>query len=494
MHISSLPSRYGIGDFGQEAYKFVDFLEKTGQKNWQILPLGPTGYGDSPYQSYSSYAGNYLFIDLEELVSLGELTENDIRELATLPQDKVDYERVSYLKRKALLKAYKSFSLRLQKNENLENSYKKFLEENKNWLRDYSLYMTFREKFEYKPWQQWKKEYKNRDFKKINLEEWELEKIEFYNYTQYIFFTQWYRLKKYANEKNIKIIGDIPIYVSSDSADTWSNPNIFQYTKSKTPKRVAGCPPDYFSKTGQLWGNILYDWKKLKEENYTWWINRIEQSFKMYDILRIDHFRGFEAYWSIKYGEKTAIRGRWEKGPKMELFRAIEKKLGKLPIIAEDLGLLTDGVRKLLKRSGYPGMKVLEFAFDGSLENEYLPHNYIENCVAYSGTHDNDTAVGWYEKLDLKTKKYCDEYLKKWLLELGSNFWEPINWRFIEVLWSSKSKLTIVQMQDILGLGEFARMNKPSTLGNNWNWRLNQDYSSREIIEKLKNLNIKYNR
>lgn len=494
MHISSLPSRYGIGDFGEEAYKFVDFLEKTGQKNWQILPLGPTGYGDSPYQSYSSYAGNYLFIDLEELVSLGELTQDDIRELATLPQDKVDYEKVSYLKRKALLKAYKSFTLRFQKDENLENSYNKFLEENKNWLRDYSMYMTFREKFGYKPWQQWKKEYKNRDFKKIILEKWELERIEFYNFTQYIFFAQWEKLKKYANEREIKIIGDIPIYVSSDSADTWSNPDIFQYTKSKTPKRVAGCPPDYFSKTGQLWGNILYDWKKLKEENYRWWVNRVRHCFRMYDVVRIDHFRGFEAYWSIKYGEKTAIRGRWEKGPKMELFREIERKLGKLPIIAEDLGLLTDGVRKLLKRSGYPGMKVLEFAFDGSLENEYLPHNYIENCVAYSGTHDNDTAVGWYEKLDLKTKDYCDEYLKKWLLELGSNFWEPINWRFIEVLWSSKSKLTIVQMQDILGLGEFARMNTPSTLGNNWNWRLNQEYNSREIIEKLKKLNIKYNR
>lgn len=494
MHITSLPSEYGIGDFGRKAYEFVDFLEETGQKLWQILPMGPTGYGDSPYQSYSAFAGNYLFIDPEEFVREGYIVDERLNSLRGVNySDNLDYEQVKREKTKLFEEVFEEFQNRLREDKNLEESYQKFVKENGYWLEDYVLYMVIKDSFNGLPWQKWSKIYKDRIENKIEKNQNFEKKLEYYRFLQYTFYKQWKSLKEYANKKDIKIIGDIPIFVATDSADTWSNPEIFQFTESKVPKRVAGCPPDYFSKTGQLWGNILYDWKILKKQGFKWWIDRVKFCFEIYDIVRIDHFRGFESYWSIKYGERTAIRGRWEKGPGMELFRAIEKKLGKLPIIAEDLGLLTPSVEKLLRRSGYPGMKVLEFAFDGE-ESDYLPHKYTENCVAYIGTHDNDTVVGWYESLTPAIKYRCDEYLKAWLEPRGRSSWNPIEWRAIDTLMSSQAQMVVIQMQDILGLDSSARMNTPSTLGGNWKWRLQDRELTQEIKDRLKEVTIRFNR
>lgn len=494
MHISSLPSEYGIGDFGSKAYEFVDFLNETGQKLWQILPMGPTGYGDSPYQSYSAFAGNFLFINMEEFVKEGYIENKDLDSLRKLNfNDNLDYELVKIEKTKLLEKVFKKFLNRLENDNELKKDYVNFIEKNKYWLKDYTLYMVLKDKFNGLPWQNWNKIYKNKIEKNYEKDIIDEKRLEYYRFLQYTFYRQWKKLKEYANEKGIKIIGDIPIFVATDSADTWSKPEIFQFTESKVPKRVAGCPPDYFSKTGQLWGNVLYNWKEIKKQNYKWWVDRVRFCFEIYDIVRIDHFRGFESYWSIKYGEKTAIRGHWEKGPGIELFRAIEKKLGKLPIIAEDLGLLTPQVKKLLKRSGYPGMKILEFAF-GEEENDYQPHRYNENCVAYTGTHDNDTIVGWYEKLDSVTKERCDEYLKNWLVERDRNFWNPIEWRSIETLWSSKARMVLIQMQDLLGLNSFARMNTPSTVGINWKWRLKEENLTEDIKNRLKEVTQIFNR
>ncbi len=495
MHISSLPSEYGIGDFGKKAYDFVDFLSESGQKLWQILPLGPTGYGDSPYQSYSAFAGNELFIDLEEFVAKGYISDDELEPLRKVNyDDNLDYGQVRKEKNALFKRVFEVFIKKIEVEPELKFEYEKFKKENDYWLKDYALYLVLKEKFNGLPWQQWSKIYKNKIEKKFEKDLINEKSLEYYKFLQYTFYRQWKKLKEYANSKGIKVIGDIPIFVATDSADTWSKPEIFQFTESKVPKRVAGCPPDYFSKTGQLWGNVLYDWKEIKKQKYRWWIDRIRFCFEIYDIVRIDHFRGFESYWSIKYGEKTAIKGHWEKGPGIELFRAIEKELGKLPIIAEDLGLLTPQVKKLLKRSGYPGMKILEFAFDGDEKNEYLPSNYEENCVAYTGTHDNDTIVGWYEQLNWQIKENCDEYLKKWLSERGRSYWNPIEWRAIETLWSSKAQMVLIQMQDLLGLGNTARMNVPSTVGINWKWRLQERSMSNEIKIRLKEITTIFNR
>lgn len=494
MHISSLPGEYGIGDFGKGAYEFVDFLEKSGQKLWQILPLGPTGFGDSPYQCYSAFAGNFLFIDPKELAEKNYIS---FEELEGLKNDnnkgKVDYSGVHIKKETILRKAFEVFSKRVKEDGELKSKFEKFESENSFWLENYALYMALKIKFSGMPWNRWSKDYRRRDIKKIELNEKDKENFNYFKFIQFIFYTQWYRLKDYANSKGIKIIGDIPIFVATDSADTWEYSNLFQFTKSKRVKKVAGCPPDYFSKTGQLWGNVLYNWRELEKTGYRWWIERIRFSFNIYDIVRIDHFRGFEAYWSIRAGKKTAIKGKWEKGPGMKLFRAIEKELGELPIIVEDLGFLTPQVERLLRRSGYPGMRILQFAF-GDDENKYLPHKYIENCVAYSGTHDNDTIVGWYESLDSGTKYRCDEYLKQWLTPRGRNFWDPINWRVIETLWSSVANMVLVQMQDLLGLESDARMNTPATVGENWRWRMDESALTDDTAARLREVTKSFNR
>ena len=490
LHITSLSGKYGIGDFGKCAYEFVDFLEESHQKYWQILPMGVTGYGDSPYQSFSAFAGNPYFIDLDSLIEQDILTQEDLTSLIKINTvSNIQYDKLYIERYKVLKKAF--FNFKNKYSLDILNSFK-----NKNiwWLDNYALYMAIKNKFNGKSWLEWPRDYKFRDKKTLKKIRIELkEEIEYHIFLQYLFDKQWKELKSYANSKNIKIIGDIPIFIATDSADTWENPKMFCFDKKLQPTKVAGCPPDAFSSDGQLWGNVLYNWKFIEKENFSWWIKRIKSCFKLYDTVRIDHFRGFESFWSIPAKAKTARFGKWETGPGMKLFNSIKKALGDLDIIAEDLGFLTPKVYKLLKDSGFPGMKILEFAFDSREESDYLPHKYPKKSIAYTGTHDNQTIVGWYKTINKQDKEFCDNYLNNFLQD--KNILDnSINWRFIEALWCSNSQLVIVPMQDILGLDDSARMNTPSTLGNNWVWRLDSTSLNKNLSEKISNITKKYQR
>ena len=407
MGISSIPSKYGIGCFSKEAYEFVDQLEKAGQQYWQILPLEPTGYGDSPYQSVSTFAGNPYFISLEDLIEEKLLTREECESCDWGGSESyVDYEKMYMSRYKLLRKAYERSDFLKDKD------YEIFLKEEKNWLTDYCLFMAIKNSQKGICWIDWPDELKDRHSKAVKEAEKELEtEINFYRFQQYCFTTQWRKLKKYANKKGISIIGDVPIYVALDSSDAWANPEMLQFDKDHNPKSVAGCPPDAFSATGQLWGNPLYDWKKLKASGYDWWVQRMKHCLELYDVVRIDHFRGFDEYYAIPYGEKTARKGEWEKGPGMDLFNTLNKKLENLHVIAEDLGFLTESVLEMLKESGYPGLKVLQFAFDGSEDSSYLPYKYDHNCVVYTGTHDNETTKGWLENLQGHDLKFVREYI-----------------------------------------------------------------------------------
>lgn len=484
MHVSSLPSPYGIGTFGKAAYDFIDFLKKAGQRYWQILPLGPTGYGDSPYQSFSSFAGNAYFIDFdilreEGLLYKAEYEGGDFGSRA----DCVDYGKIFKNKMPILHLAFERGKVRYKDEIN------HFREENKIWIEDYALYMAVKSHFGLRSWQEWEdEEIKLR--KPFALQHYRKklkEKIEFWIFIQYLFFKQWHKVKKYANQKGIYIIGDIPIYVAEDSADTWANSELFLLDKNKTPIKVAGCPPDAFSKTGQLWGNPIYNWEELDKKHFTWWIQRIKGNYQLYDMIRIDHFRGFDSYWEISYGDPTAEKGRWVKGPGMKLFNALRAELGNLPIIAEDLGYLTESVIQLREETGYPGMKVLQFAFDAREESDYLPHHYDKNCIVYTGTHDNDTVNGWLKTANPTDVQYAIRYLKL-------NKEEGYHWGFIRGAWSSVGKIAIAQMQDFLGLGSEARMNIPSTIGGNWKWRATKEQLSPALAEKILELTKLYGR
>ena len=472
--IASLPSKYGIGSFSKEAYDFVDILEEAGQKIWQILPLGPTGYGDSPYQSFSTFAGNPYFIDLEQLIEEGLLTEEECESCDWGNNiEYIDYEKIYLSRFKILKKAYNR--------SNINNSQKflDYCEKNKWWLDDYALYMSIKDCLGGKSWLEWDEKLKSRDEETLcKYKEMLKEDVIFYKYIQYLFSMQWGKLKAYANEKGISIIGDIPIYVALDSADTWSNQKLFQLDEQKNPIAVAGCPPDSFSEDGQLWGNPLYDWQYHKSTD-----------FELYDIVRIDHFRGFDEYFSIPYGDKTAVGGTWKKGPGIELFKFLNAELGDVEIIAEDLGFLTDTVKKLLKDTGYPGMKILQFAFDSREESDYLPHNYDRNCVVYTGTHDNNTVVGWFDEIDEHDKKMCIDYIND--RSIDNKF---INWDMICLGMRSVADTCIIPVQDILGLGKSARINTPSTLGDNWKWRMTEGCFSEELIKKLRRLTKLYGR
>lgn len=484
LHISSLPSNYGIGTLGKEAYSFVDFLEETGQKYWQILPLGHTSYGDSPYQSFSAFAGNPYFIDLDFLVTDGHLSENDLQGIDFgYDETRVDYEKMFYERYRVLRKAYASV-----KNKSSEKI-DKFAQQNAFWLDDYALYMSVKEKMGLVQWQDWDEDIKLRKKEAVkHYQETLSEDINFWKFIQYEFYRQWKHLKNYANRKGIEIIGDIPIYVASDSSDTWANSEIFELDENKAPINVAGCPPDAFSETGQLWGNPLYNWDYLDKTNYAWWISRMRESLKLYDMIRIDHFRGFEAYWSIPADEETAINGKWVKGPSMKIFDAIKRELGDVKIIAEDLGYLTQEVLDLRDNTGYPGMKVLQFAFDMREESDYIPHTYDKYCVVYTGTHDNDTIVGWMETSGNKEDVASSiEYLR-----LTKE--EGYNWGFIRGAWSSVGDTAITTMQDLLNLGADARMNIPSTLGCNWIWRMKKTDVTDCLKAKLHNLTKLYGR
>ena len=488
LSVSSLPGRFGIGCFSRSAYDFVDWLKEAGQTYWQILPLGPTSYGDSPYQSFSTFAGNPYFISLDELIEDGVLTDKECKSADFGKKaDDIDYEKV-YKKRYPLLrKAYE----RSRVSENPD--YVRFVEENRWWLSDYALFMAVKDRFEGAPWTEWAEDIRLRWQNAMDYYRRELYyDIEFQQYLQYKFFSQWRRLKAYANEKGIRIIGDIPIYVAMDSADTWAHPELFQLDENNVPTAVAGCPPDGFSADGQLWGNPLYRWDYHRNTGYDWWMSRLWYCFQMYDVVRIDHFRGFDEYYSIPFGAENAKDGHWEKGPGIDLFRCMEQRLGRHQVIAEDLGYVTDSVRELVRESGFPGMKVLEFAFDSrdsGSANDYLPHNYIENSVAYTGTHDNETITGWFKSITKEERQMARDYLCDQHTPA-----KELYKSFIALVMRSNSRMCIVPMQDYMGLDNRCRMNQPSTLGKNWKWRLVKGELSEELQEEILAVTKRYGR
>ena len=483
--IASLPSKYGIGCFSKEAYEFIDGLVKAHQTYWQILPLGPTSFGDSPYQSFSTFAGNPYFIDLEELIKEGLLLKEECDECDFGNDDRyIDYGKI-YESRFGLL--WSAFE-RADLVNDIE--FITFVKDNESWLEDYALFMAIKDSNEGISWIEWNEDIRLRKQKAIEIYKKELsEDIEFYKFLQFLFVKQWTRLKKYANDNGIKIIGDIPIYVAFDSADSWANSQLFQFNDSYEPTAVAGCPPDAFAATGQLWGNPLYDWDYHKTTKYEWWINRVAYSFKLYDIVRIDHFRGFDEYYSIPYGDKTAENGHWEKGPGIDLFHALNNKLGNLNIIAEDLGYLTDSVIQLVQESGYPGMKVMQFAFDSREESNYLPHTYNKNTVVYTGTHDNDTIQGWYDSISELDQEYAGLYLNN-----ADTPREDLHWDYIRAVMASVSDTAIVPLQDYLGLDSHARINVPSTVGTNWKWRMKSEDITEELLDNIRFMSKIYER
>lgn len=482
MHISSLPGNTGIGTLGKPAYDFVDFLKKSSQTYWQILPICPTSYGDSPYQSFSTFAGNPYFIDFELLVGQGFLQKKDYENISWgSDETQVDYGLL-YEQR------HKLFSI-IQKNfeKNTPADFESFCKENAFWLDNYSLFMAIKDAHNGVSFLEWEKEIINRE--EQSLKKWTekcSDRINYYKILQYLFFAQWNNLKKYANDNGIKIIGDIPIYVAADSADVWSNPEQFMLDENHVPIEVAGCPPDGFSADGQLWGNPVYNWDYMKKDNYSWWKKRLEMSLKNFDVLRIDHFRGFDSYYCIPFGDTTAKNGVWKKGPGTALFEEIKKCYGELPIIAEDLGFLTDSVRQMLKDVGYPGMKVLQFAFDSRENSDYLPHSYSKNSVVYTGTHDNDTVIGWTSSAPAEDYSNAKKYLRT----NDKNFPTEMMLAAIE----SVSNTCILCMQDLIGLDGSARMNTPSTVGNNWKWRATQNQITENISEFLSYYTKLYNR
>lgn len=483
--IASLPSPYGIGGFSKEAYEFIDLLEETGQKLWQILPLGPTSYGDSPYQSFSTFAGNPYFIDLDTLAEKGWLTK-EACEASDYGDNEsyIDYGRI-YNSRFVLLK--QAF---LNSDILSDEKFTEFCKANQHWLPDYALYMALKNQNDGKSWIEWEEEIRLRKPEAVEYYKKELEEeCNFYEFLQYEFHEQWTKVKEYAHKKGIQIVGDVPIYVAFDSADTWANPELFQLDEKNLPLGVAGCPPDAFSATGQLWGNPLYNWAYHKKTGYDWWLKRIAYCFDLYDIVRIDHFRGFDEYYSIPYGDETAVNGHWEKGPGMDLFNTVKEKLGELDIIAEDLGFLTESVFQLLKDSGYPGMKVLQFAFDPREDSDYLTYKYQRNCVVYTGTHDNDTTAGWFEKLSDGDKEVALRYMNSFYTPK-----EEQHWDLIALAMRSTADTCIIPVQDFLGLGSEARINMPSTLGDNWKWRMTKGAFSEELKEKIRRMTKLYGR
>jgi 4-alpha-glucanotransferase len=495
LHPTSLPTRFGIGDFGPSAYEFVDFLARAGQSTWQVLPLGPTGYGDSPYQCFSAFAGNPLLISPELLVAESLLSADDLELFQELSADQVDYPRVGQLKRPLLRKAYQEFKTKSADEEHFNG----FKRRHRNWLEDFALFMALKDAHDGVAWFGWEKEFVRRDAAALQRARQQFsEEIETHNFAQYMFFRQWTRLRQHCTDRRIRIMGDLPIYVAHDSADVWTNPEFFLLDENGNPKKVAGVPPDYFSATGQLWGNPIYNWEKLRETGYRWWIERFRAVFQLFDIVRVDHFRGFEAYWEVPAGEATAINGRWTKAPGVEVFATVQNMLGDLPIVAENLGVITPEVEAIRHRFHFPGMAILQFAFGTDPQGwTFRPHNYSRDLVAYTGTHDNDTIVGWWTSSGAgdSTRTGQDihnerEYASKYLNTNG----HKIHWAFIQALMTSVAKTVIFPLQDVLGLGSEARMNIPSKLGGNWRWRFCGGMLTDDMCQHLKELTTIYER
>ena len=486
MHISSLPGKYGIGSFGQSAYDFVDFLVRTKQRYWQILPLGTTSYGDSPYQSFSAFAGNTYFIDFDILIEEGLLDEADVKgaDFGDDPR-KVDYAKIFDARRPIMEKAVARFL----KADDLSD-YESFVEQNAAWLEVFAEYMAIKEHFDNLAWTEWPdKAIRRREAASLaSYREKLADKLTYHRVTQYLFFKQWLRLKAYANEHHIEIVGDMPIYVAADSADVWAQPHFFKTDAVGKPTCVAGCPPDEFSETGQLWGNPIYDWEAMDKDGYAWWIERLRESFKIYDIVRIDHFRGFESYWEVPAGSETSASGKWVKGPDYKLFAAVKEALGDLNIIAEDLGFMTDEVIELRERTGFPGMKILQFAFNPDDESIDSPHLAPNNSVMYTGTHDNNTVLGWYkDEIDDATRQYMAQYTNR-------KEYETVPHAMLRTIFASVSFMAIATMQDLLELDSAARMNYPSTIGGNWTWRMTAEELNPIVEGELYSLTKTYRR
>lgn len=479
MPITSLPSPYGIGTVGKAAYEFADFLKEAGQKVWQILPVGPTSYGDSPYQSFSSFAGNPYMIDLDMLKDEGLLLEEEYNQIPwQMSDDAVNYGAIYYYRFDVLRKAYARFK------ETDQTAYRSFTRKNSVWLKDYALYMSVKAHFDNKSWTEWEdEEIRLREPKRVEYYKRKLrEDIAFWQFLQFKFFEQWYKFREYVNSLGIKIMGDMPIYVAMDSADTWANPDIFWLDSERKPVCVAGCPPDAFSDLGQLWGNPLYNWDRLRETGYRWWFDRIESASKLFDITRIDHFRAFDSYYAIPVPAENAKVGNWMEGPGLDFFTKMKAELGDIPIVAEDLGDLTPGVYKLMEDVGYPGMKILEFAFGSGDTNPYLPHNYKDgNCIVYTGTHDNDPIMGWKNNAQEYELRYMYDYTQP-------REGEDLVWALIRLAYSSKADYAIIQMQDLLSLGSESCMNHPGLLGGNWTWRIKKDMLTLDLAQRMNNL------
>lgn len=474
-HITSLPSPYGIGTLGKDAEKFVDFLSLAGQKYWQVLPVGPVGFGNSPYQCFSAFAGSPLLIDLDDLVGNGLLTKSECEE-ADFGADPsyVDFEKVSRVKDRLLNRAFSSFSE--------DVAYLAFVREEATWLDNYALFMAIKEANNGVSWDNWDEGTRFRADDALKKASEDLsDRVNFYKFTQYLFLRQWEKLKRYANKNGVKIIGDIPIYAAYDSADVWANRDLFLLDEGGKPVKVAGVPPDYFSKTGQLWGNPLYDWESLKSVDYVWWVERFKKSAKLFDSVRIDHFRAFDTYYAVPFGEKTAVNGKWETGPGMELFEKVGEALGDYPVIAEDLGEVFESVKVLLRETGFPGMKILQFGFNpGNVDSDHLPHNYPKNAAVYTGTHDNSTMKGWLKAADKNSRNMALRYVKPVLFE-------PAHWACIRCLYASRAHTVIIPLQDILDLDDKARMNRPGTVAGNWIWRMKKGVK-KSAVKKLKSL------
>jgi 4-alpha-glucanotransferase len=496
LHPTSLPSRFGIGDLGDEAYRFADFLAASGQSLWQVLPLGPTGYGDSPYACYSAFAGNTLLISPEKLFEEGLLAKSDLDEIPSLPTERVDFDRVQQGRDSILSKAFANYQR--STDTELRSAFESFVAQNTSWLDDYALFRALKSAHGGKAWHEWERLLVAREPAALARAAADLrDQIAAHKFFQFLFFKQWFALKAFCNERNLSLIGDIPIFVAHDSADVWTNPDQFKLDQDGRPIVVAGVPPDYFSVTGQLWGNPLYDWERMRADGFKWWIERVRATLQAVDIARIDHFRGFAACWEIPGGDTTAERGRWIEAPGRELFDAIRNSLGALPIIAEDLGVITPDVEKLRDDFGFPGMRVLQFAFSSDSTNIDLPHNYHRNVVVYTGTHDNDTTAGWFNSVagagSARTaaqisseRNFCRKYL-----DSGGR---EIHWDFIRAVLASVADTVIVPLQDLLGLGSEARMNLPNSTQGNWSWRFKQDALSEDHSARLRDMTAIYGR
>jgi 4-alpha-glucanotransferase len=485
LHPTSLPARWGVGDLGAAAYAFVDFLHAAAQQRWQVMPLGPTGYGDSPYQSFSSFAGNPLLVSPELLMADGLLADEDLADAPGFPADAVDYGAVIPFKQTLLRRSFARFMSSASDEQRRELT--AFREERAIWLDDYALFMALKQSHGGAGWAEWEPEIARHEPEAVRRAAADLaEEVTFQAYAQFQFFRQWERLRQYANQRGVKIIGDIPIFVAYDSADVWGNRELFHIDEQNRPTVVAGVPPDYFSETGQLWGNPLYRWDALAQQGYRWWIERLRAVFALVDIVRLDHFRGFAAFWEVPAADETAINGRWVEGPGGALFEAARAALGELPIIAEDLGVITPDVEALRDSCGFPGMKVLQFAFGGTAESPYLPHNYERRSVVYSGTHDNDTTLGWWHALDEAARSHVQLYLGR--------SGEDISWDLIRTAFASVSDTAIVPLQDVLSLGSEARMNLPGRPYGNWSWRYADGALEPSVAERLRLLTELYGR